>query len=114
MATINQTKVTRDKYLQDIEELELLLGSPEVIGYVQDQSPEYMRKFFDLKSELAITRSKLRRAILDQIAFKLESLENQFKDGIENVNSKLNELSNSNEILAAIDSLVGVLARVFV
>jgi hypothetical protein len=114
MATINQVKVTRDKYLQDIEELELFLGSPDVIGYIQDQSPENRRKFFDLKSELAITRSKLRRAILDQIAFKLEALENQFKDGVKNINSELDTLRNTNDILAALDSLLGILARVFV
>ncbi len=114
MATINQDKVTRDKYLQSIEEIELILGSPKVIGYIQDQNSENMKKFFDLKSELAITRSKLRRAILDQIAFKLESLESQFKDGVKNVNNELDALSNVNNILMAIDSLLGVLARVFV
>jgi hypothetical protein len=75
---------------------------------------EYIKTFFDLKSELAITRSKLRRAILDQIAFKLESLEKQFKDGIENINNELSALSNADDILMAIDSLLGVLARVFV
>jgi hypothetical protein len=113
MAT-NDSATQRNEYLTNIRAIESQLGSLEVIGFIQTQPPAERAKFFDLKSEIAIRRSKLEIAILDTIALRLQQLEGDFKQGITNVNTELDSLKNITEVLRTIDILVGVLSRIFV
>ena len=110
---ISNSRKKLDEYIQSLEDLDLLMGSIEVIGFIQGESPEEITKFFESKNELAITINRLRIERLERIAFKLEKLENQFKDGIENVNNEIEKLESANEILKLIDVLLGVTARIF-
>ncbi len=112
--TVNDSATKKNQYLNNIREIESQLGSLEVIGLIQTQPPAERAKFFDLKSEIAIRRSKLEIAILDTIAMQLQQLEGDFKQGIANVNTELSNLKNITEVLRTIDLLVGVLSRIFV
>ncbi len=113
MTTVDSA-TQRNEYLRKIREIESQLGSLEVIGFIQTQPPAERAKFFDLKSEIAIRRSKLEIAILDSIAMRLQQLEGDFNQGIANVNTELSNLKNITEVLRTIDVLVGVLSRIFV
>jgi microsomal dipeptidase-like Zn-dependent dipeptidase len=114
MANSNSATVKRiNEYIQSLEDLDLLMGSIEVISIIQDKSQEERKKFFEFKNELAITKNRLRMERLEKIAFKLENLENQFKNGIENVNNELENIGNISEALKLLDTLLGVVARIF-
>jgi hypothetical protein len=113
MMSIDQSS-QRNEYIQKLREIEARLGSVEVIGFIQTQPLEDRSKFFDLKSEIAIRRSRLEIARLDTIAVRLQQLEGDFKQGINNIESAINNLNNISEVLSTIDFLVGVLSRIFV
>lgn len=104
----------RNEYIRKIRELESRLGSVEAIGFIQTQSLENRSKFFDLKSEIAIRRSRLEIARLDMIAVRLQQLEGNFKQGMTNIETAIDNLNNITEVLSTIDLLVGVLSRIFV
>jgi hypothetical protein len=106
--------IQRNEYIRELREIEAQLSSVETIGFIQTQSPGNRSKFFDLKSEIAIRRSKLEIARLDTIALRLQQLEGDFKQGITNIGSAIDSLSNITEVLSTIDLLVGVLSRIFV
>jgi hypothetical protein len=112
--TNTDSSIQRDEYIRKVRELEAQLGSVEVIGFIQTQSPSDRSKFFDLKSEIAIRRSRLEIARLDTIALRLQQLAGDFKQGITNIESAIDNLNNITEVLSSIDLLVGVLSRIFV
>jgi hypothetical protein len=115
MASVDSATKRRNECLKNIREIESKLGSIEVINFIQQTKlPAERTKFFDLKSEIAIRRSKLEIEILDTIAIRLERLEDDLNQGITNVNTELSNLKNITEVLKAIDVLVGVLSRIFV
>jgi hypothetical protein len=68
---VNNSADRRNEYLNNIRAIESQLGSLEAIGFIQTQSPAEWAKFFDLKSEIFIRRSKLEIVILDTIALQL-------------------------------------------
>ncbi len=104
----------RNEYIRKTREIEIRLGSVETIGFIQTQSPENRSKFFDLKSDIAIRRSRLEIARLDMIALRLQQLEGDFKQGMINLEAAIDNLNNISEVLNTIDLLVGVLSRIFV
>ena len=106
--------IQRDEYIRELRAIESRLGSVEVIGFIQIQTPENRAKFFDLKSEIAVRRSRLEIARLDTIALRLKQLESNFKQGITNLEDTIDSLNNISEVLSTIDLLVGVLSRIFV
>lgn len=75
---------------------------------------ELISKFFDLKSEIAIRRSRLEIARLDTITVRLQQLEGDFKQGIDSIEAAIDNLNNIIEVLSTIDLLVGVLSRIFI
>ncbi len=113
MTQTNQAN-KKDEYIRELRAIESSLGSAEKIVFIQEQNDQDRAKFFDLKSDVAICRSRLERERLDTIAFRLEQLENDFNQGISNLKNALNNLNNITEILSLIDILVGTLARVFI
>jgi hypothetical protein len=106
--------IQRNQYIRELREIEAQLGSVETIGFIQAQSLENRSKFFDLKSEIAIRRSRLEIARLDTIVLRLQQLEGDFKQGMTNIEAAIDSLNNITEVLSTIDLLVGVLSRIFV
>jgi molecular chaperone GrpE (heat shock protein) len=113
MTQINQAD-KRDEYIRELRAIESSLGSAETILFIQEQNARDRAKFFDLKSDIAICRSRLERERLDTIALRLEQLGNDFSQGISNLKNALNNLDNITEILSVIDILVGTLTRIFI
>jgi molecular chaperone GrpE (heat shock protein) len=104
----------RDEYIRKLREIESSLGSAETIIFIQEQNNQDRAKFFDLKSDIAICRSRLERERLDMIALRLEQLGNDFNKGISNLKDELSKLEDITEILSVIDILVGTLTRIFI
>ena len=113
MASTNQSD-KRDEYIRELRSIESSLGSAEIIGFIQAQNSQDRAKFFDLKSDIAICRSRLERERLDTIAVRLEQLGDGFNQGISNLKNELENLKNIAEVLSVINILVGTLTRIFI
>jgi hypothetical protein len=110
--TIDEIVIKRDSSIQELLRIESILGSVEVIGFIQGQNDEDRQIFFDHKSDIAICRSKMRRARLEDIASQLDKLENRFQQAIEDIKDEVDRLDNIKDLLRKIDLLVGIISRV--
>jgi hypothetical protein len=113
MVSISPAKL-RKEYVQKLRDIDYLLGSVEVIGFIQDQDQATRQKFFNCKTDISITRSRLEREFLGAITFQLEELAVDFKDGIKNLEDELGKLDNVNNVFNAIDVVIATLTRIFI
>lgn len=104
----------RDDYIRKLRDVEHSLGSAKTIGFILTQSEQDRARFFKLQTAISNFKSSLERDKLDAIALQLEQLEKDFSQGISNLESALDRLNNTTEILSKIDIVVGILTRIFI
>jgi len=104
--------MTRDELLDELRELELNLRSPEVQDFFLTQPVDVRNKFVSYREEISFLVGKLTNAELEEIADKLDELSDDINAGITSLREKIQALNDAIEIINALGTVLGHVARI--
>jgi hypothetical protein len=114
--TLKEIEQLRDAKLDELRAIERKLNSSSVQLHWEDQTiPKSQREdFFEQRREIIVLRSKLENEVLARIAKRLEMLEPDLSDGINNLNAQIDRINENIAFINTLSRITGILARILV
>ncbi len=103
----------RNQLLNQLRKQELELNSPEIqIAFEKDRNPDNKHAFNQERKKYVIARQNIENANLANIAAKLKSLEFSLTNAITDLETALQSLNNTVEVLTTIRNVTSILSRI--
>ncbi|SRR5579883_535880 len=106
-------QVVREELLDDIRNKELQLNSAEIqLSLERETDPAKKSSFIQERQQFTVYRVKLENAILEKIASKLNSLEPDLKEGLNDLDVALQDVNNTVAILNTVKLVTSIVAQI--
>ncbi|MEH2174313.1 hypothetical protein [Nostoc sp.] len=109
------TSIARDfeEILKRIKNIEFNLNLPEIQQKFENEKDESRKRdFLEQRKNIAILRSQLETAALEEIAANLKKLEPDLLKGIEDLTQAIDKVDNTVNILTTLQNVTGIIRRV--